>query len=448
MKKVIIYAITLFSAFSYGVAQQSVEPQKMEQTKSDYSKFVPVNTNMGSSKAAATEQEYEWQSMILRRLDEATGADSNRRDMNIPLNFGSGTEFRGFGQAFNPQAVYNFYNKAVYNENSNIIKFPDPNKNDQVWIDQFKDAKSDFRVDSVRFFVYKNPNSAPTNSGKILALKARAANMVGATYKKNGLTLNRATLSASSSYFEGYKSVIQLEVTPDDMDAKITPGEEPGSFRIQSTAVAFDPPLKAKSTDAVIIMYVNDDAPALEQPLQENDEYQRMIATDEYRSDDGNEGTNPLDTFMSMSVVLFKQGTTQSILSTWKGLIFRRQDGTTIRSYINMNMNWFGAITLPTGVEYHFGHDVKDQGLKNVVPAPVVTGKTSRQHFTVVERTQLTLQLFDAEGKLVKTLIDNQDYIPGNYSVALPVEEMQSGNYLVSMRAGNKIYTGKVSVSK
>lgn len=56
--------------------------------------------------------------------------------------------------------------------------------------------------------------------------------------------------------------------------------------------------------------------------------------------------------------------------------------------------------------------------------------------------------MFDATGKLVKTLIDNQDYIPGKYSISLPVEDLLSGTYMVSMKTGENVYTSKVNITK
>jgi hypothetical protein len=111
-------------------------------------------------------------------------------------------------------------------------------------------------------------------------------------------------------------------------------------------------------------------------------------------------------------------------------------------------MSWYGTIILPSGVEYHYGTDATSQGLDNVVPSPVVPGKISRQNFSITQRTNLTIQMFDATGKLVKTLIDNQDYIPGKYSISLPVEDLLSGTYMVSMKTGENVYTSKVNITK
>ncbi|MBL0332205.1 MAG: T9SS type A sorting domain-containing protein [Chlorobiota bacterium] len=450
MKRILIYVTMLFATFSLSIAQQSIEPQKISDSKIDYSKFTPTVSTTGISKIAEA-QDYVWQSSILRRIDE-TGRDTNRNDMRVPLNFGSGTEFRGFGQVFSPQAVYKFFNGKVYNSTSNIIKSDNPEFNDSVWIAQFKEPKGSFTVDSVKFFVYKNPNSTPNNSGKILAFKYKNAGLTGTTYIKGGINLNRTTLNSATNYFEGYKAPVQFEVTPDEMDKKITEGDQPGSYRISQTVVGFEPPLKATSSDAIIIMYVNDESPALTQPVQESDEYQQIITTNEFREGDftvdGDTRANPLDSFMAMSVVLYKTGTTQSIISSWKGLVFTSKDGGQIRSHLNINMSWYGTIILPSGVEYHYGTDATSQGLDNVVPSPVVPGKISRQNFSITQRTNLTIQMFDATGKLVKTLIDNQDYIPGKYSISLPVEDLLSGTYMVSMKTGENVYTSKVNITK
>jgi hypothetical protein len=67
---------------------------------------------------------------------------------------------------------------------------------------------------------------------------------------------------------------------------------------------------------------------------------------------------------------------------------------------------------------------------------------------SLTELSDVTIDLFDVNGKQIRNLVTAHRYVPGNYSVALPVDELQNGTYLVRMTAGDKVYTTKVNVAR
>jgi hypothetical protein len=112
-----------------------------------------------------------------------------------------------------------------------------------------------------------------------------------------------------------------------------------------------------------------------------------------------------------------------------------------------MFMSMHGTVVLgASGVKYHFGREATSQGLGQVTPNPVTSN--ARLPFSLTEIAEVNVDLFDVNGQMVKNLVANQRYIPGNYSVGLPVDQLQSGNYLARMTANGKVYTMKFNVSK
>lgn len=439
MKRIIIYIITLFVVLSWGVAQQTIESKNLQEPPKMEGVPLQVGKSSGLS-AAEPDKEYLWQSQILRRFGEQ--GDTNGLDWVLPYKFTDGTEFRGLGQIFSPQAISSFY-ANIYTETSDILRSSNPDAvSDKEWLDQLKGALS-YTVDSMSFLLYKNPESTPSNPGKITLWRTTGTSLglTSSSYKTSGIN-NLDRKSTKLLGFDGYNNKpFTMEVTPEMLEATLD------GNNINRTVLGFDPPLKANKNDAIIFMYTNDDAPAVEGgTIPADAEVQRLRMSNEYREGEPREDTeaNPIEPYKSMGLFMVRQNGKDLIntffIYTW---------GTKNKKYLfNANMLWKGRIELPSGVEYHFGTDANQQGLENVVPSPVVNGKASRQYFSLTERSHVTLQLFDVNGKLVKTMIDNQYYIPGKYSIALPVEELQNGSYMISLKAGDKVYTNKVNVSK
>jgi hypothetical protein len=448
MKKMLVFAAATLAVSTAALAQQTEQggPQTIISTPATEQIKIAPHQEPVMGSAAAEEQLYGWYPNVFRRIDE-TGLDTNRSDIRIPLSFApsSTTEFRGIGQLFSPKVIYSFLAGSVYNEGTNYVaKEGSGIDNDQQYIDQFKDAKA-FTIDTILVPFFRNPNAGVAeHSAKFVIYNIPktlnvTADLMGNVYKGNGFSAARSTLTKAW----------ETEITPEGIDTTIA-----GQF-VNFTRIGFDPPLVFGENSTALFMAINDDATAVTQPFQQNDtrEFQLMIANEEYRTGinqgQGNDSrANPLDSFKTMGVVMFRQGGQDQMISAWQALQFI--DNTTQkirRALVDASVRFFGSVELgPSSVKYHFGHDATSQGLGTVTPNPVTSN--ARLPFSLTEVANVTLDLYDMNGRQVKNLVAAQRWIPGNYSVALPIDELENGAYLVRMTANDKSYSMKFTVAR
>jgi len=449
MKKMLVFAAATLAVSTAAFAQQTEQggPQRVISIPASEQVGVAPHQEPVMGSAAAEEQLYGWYPNLLRRIDATVTpqVDSTRSDVRIPLSFApsSTTEFRGIGQLFSPKVAYSFYSGSLYNENTHYVaKEGTGIDNDQVYIDQFKDAKA-FTIDTLVVPFFRNPNAGVAeHSAKFVIYNisktvSPTADLLSNTYKANGLSVARAALTKAW----------ETEITPEGIDSTIQ-----GQF-VHSTVIGLETPLVFGENSTALFMAINDDAPALTQnPLQQDGEYQIMLGNEEYRTGDYLSGTdtraNPLDSFKTMGVVMFRQGTTDQFISAWQGLQFiDNTTGKTRRALLNMGVRFFGSVEIgPSSVKYHFGHDASSQGLGTVTPNPVTSN--ARLPFSLTELANVTVDLYDMNGRQVKNLVSAQRWVPGNYSVELPVDQLENGAYLVRMTANDKSYSMKFTVAK
>jgi len=77
----------------------------------------------------------------------------------------------------------------------------------------------------------------------------------------------------------------------------------------------------------------------------------------------------------------------------------------------------------------------------NVLPNPF--SSHTAIHFSLSAQTNVSLQLYDVSGKLVKTLVNEQKN-PGNYSFILNSSNLNPGVYFSTLKTGNKTITQKI----
>ena len=137
------------------------------------------------------------------------------------------------------------------------------------------------------------------------------------------------------------------------------------------------------------------------------------------------------------------EGNADTVYSSWARLFTSGR-----RSLLDLQLTIRGTVELDTtsSVRYHFGRDAKEQGLGLVLPNPV--RDDARLPFSLTENAQVTIEIYSANGAKVETLIDGLKYIPGNYSVALPVPELENGAYVIRMSANDNAYSMKFTVAK
>ncbi len=418
--------------------------------------------NTESSKHGATPQEVQsfgWGSQIIPR--RGPGGDTNRSDITFPVRFDGGTIFKGGGQYFAPYAIHKYFSGSVYSTETNLRSDDTAQFGDQTYVDQFKGAK-EYSIEGIEMQFFKNPYAEVTSvlAAEIYRVPTNyntTADVNGSVYKERGFQADRDTLKK--------RNLMVREIAIDDIGLDTTVRESGTGYVINRTALDFsEEPIQFAANEAALVLIANDIGTPIIQPVgsdeTETREYQRMIAYDEWFGGDivpdpanPNVGkdmrVNPLDSHKTWGVVLFNQSGQEVIISAWAGLVFLRQNAgggvDTIRSRLNMDMNFFGRVDLVSGVSYHFGKDTRDQGLGEVFPNPV--SSDVRVPFSLGRNSHVKLELFDGQGRLVKHLAES-NYVEGNYSVVVPVNDLTNGTYLVRMVAGNDVYSTKLNVVK
>ena len=70
-------------------------------------------------------------------------------------------------------------------------------------------------------------------------------------------------------------------------------------------------------------------------------------------------------------------------------------------------------------------------------------------YFSVSERTQLSLKVYDVTGKIIETLINNEYKEPGNHSIIYNADQLSSGLYILQLDVPHKkSVTYKVTLIK
>ncbi len=460
MKRLLVTALAFTAMASAAVAQEAAQttaaakPQTLPLVDKSWT---GVKTPFVVPKMSSVESEYLWNSVILRRYGQ--GGDTNRRDLTVPLQFAGNapvTVMRGFGQIFAPRSLYSVYNGSVYNENTSYVSNVDERfESDQQYIDQFKGAGK-FTLSAVSFPFYHNPRNTPLNPGLVSFLKS-TVNFGGSTFRQNGLVnVSRSLLPVART----------IELDQNALDTTTYSSDQPPfDTLISYTVFEFtgepgeeNAPIQFAANESLILLYTNEFAPGVTQPIEANDtrEWQRVIASEEYRTgsvreDENNPGefiddrANPLDSSKVFGVVMFRTEEKDSIYSTWQGLVFG-EGASQRRAYMNLNTTFAGTVELAAGVDFHFGKDANAQGIGSVSPNPV--REKAVIPFSLTERSNVKMDLYDVTGKFIRTLVDVKGYIPGNYSVNLTTDDLINGVYLLRMTTGEKVYTSKLNISK
>lgn len=425
MNRFLLAALTFAVAGSAATAQQISQPETPS---------APLFEPPAAVSAPAEESGYAWYSLHYHRyeLDENNEIvlDSNIRDIQLPVSYNSGAiTIRGVGNLFAPKYFYTLFNGSVYNGTSNIYfdgTGPD-GITDQDYIDQFKGAGG-FTIDSVNFSMFENPSNVGTETQvpTVFNVYKVTENLASSSFRTNGLVKPHAGLEVVGSH----------EFSTQDIDATISDN------RIVRTSVLFDPPLLFNDGESAVLMYENPEAAAVpntDVTEGNTNEYQSMRGVIELMP-----GGTAMPSYKTMSVLLVQEAAGKTVVSTWR-LLSYGQAPNQQPAILDMDIRVFGVVDLTSGVRYHFGTEVGGQGVGNVSPNPVVAD--TRIPFSLTERSNVTLDLFNSGGQHVRTLATGS-YIPGQYSVPVTVGDLENGVYLVRMTAGTKVYTQKIVVSK
>ncbi|MCE2503524.1 MAG: T9SS type A sorting domain-containing protein [Chlorobi bacterium] len=401
----------------------------------------------------AQETQFGWDSRIVVRTAQTSEGndDTNRTDMTVPLyigpNDGSGFVIRGVGQIFAPRIFFPIYDPYYNGDN------PDLEEREQAYIDQLKGVQS-WQLNSIQMNVYHNPDNTPRNPSYINFWRMNT-DYSNSNVRDSGMSWSRTALDLN--VIEGAAYIMDVD------ELKETVFDQGGQRFIQRTSITFNPPLEFEKEESVMTMFINEFDPAVQRPFDTIDtrSWQRLIGYMEYESgsfeSDGDPPfRNPRPRNNAHGVIMVNQNGIDTILHVYRRLIFNQvvgQDTVRVPLIMNFDVRWFGIAELDatdvpdiSSVRYHFGYDATEQGLGQVAPNPVV--EEAIIPFSLTKTSNVTLELYTANGEKVGTLVDNKRYAPGKYSVRIAPEELQSGVYLVRMTADENAYSMKFTVTE
>lgn len=81
-------------------------------------------------------------------------------------------------------------------------------------------------------------------------------------------------------------------------------------------------------------------------------------------------------------------------------------------------------------------------------PVPNPATDVVRFNYYLPEAARVDMSVFSIEGKLIKSVLDNENQLPGNHFVMLPVDDLADGTYLIVMDLDGGKVTQKLVVRK
>jgi hypothetical protein len=79
-----------------------------------------------------------------------------------------------------------------------------------------------------------------------------------------------------------------------------------------------------------------------------------------------------------------------------------------------------------------------------VFPNPIFD--SAEFEYNILVEGKVQLDLYNLNGQMIKTLINNETHLPGNYIKAFDVSGLRNGVYVAQLRVGNAISNIKVIV--
>jgi hypothetical protein len=444
MKKMLLIATAFVSMSAVVFAQETV--QMPEKGNWDIQLPMPPQVKLPDpgqpSSSSAVENVYSWFPRHFHRNtdNDYSMADSNYHGMFVPttLSFnGAPAEQRGIGEIFAPMMIYSWF-KDLAKDTTNLVFEPDQNPNRYSVFQNM----TDYTIDSIVVFLLKNPNATAEFGGKFVLMSTPDNVNIqtyfnSTNYKNGGFFNGRSTLPVKA----------EINLTADDINNLPTDDQgNPAPLLLKN----FDPPLVFTNKIATILMYINDEAPAVD-PTEivtgNTLDYQVIPAFWNYRfGDPFATGTTPgINAYKSLGAFMIRQGGADSIFGL-AGITYTTTDGKKVAAAKDLYVEYFGVASITSSVKYYFGREATMQGLGQVTPNPVASN--ARLPFSLTEMGNVNIDLFDVNGQLVQNLVAGLQYVPGNYTVDLPVDKLQSGSYLARMTVKGNVYTMKFNVSK
>ena len=418
---------------------------------------------VGSAVASAQSQEesYYWQTWIYSNPDARLDAGFPQLLGDDDQNTLNNVQWRGMGQVVNLSLLYNWFD-AIYNVGDSVVAYRRVGEDfsDQDYIDQFKGASA-FTVDTILTWIYSLDPNAQNNTetlGSFFSIYRSDYDFNSTQYRSQGFHQALADVRG-----EGDVNVL----VEDYLEPAMMAGNINGTQVTQSVFTYPEGQNTFGPGESAILLFWNPLDPAysfeeIQEREQQNgkpDQRNYIFAQTEFRNGDYGQNeqgqlfdtrTDSLTYYKVLGLVLYRQGSgtdrvgnadTDTLHSSWRNLFVLGRT-----SLLDMRSLVIGTVELSSGVTYHFGRDAAEQGLGQVTPNPVTAD--SRLPFALNGKARVTIEIYSTSGRKVTTLLENEAYIGGNYSLPLPVSSLENGTYLVRMTANEDVYSMKFTVTK
>lgn len=437
----LLLSVVLFPAL---VMAQGSSPAPVLQIAPSTSPFPepPFAEFSPSAQPIPIELEYEFFTPVFRNRDENGVLRNVQFRPFIPYRFKPYTnrpdtvEWRGFGQAFAPRALYEYLSGSVYNSSTHIYYSDAGGGSDQDYIDQFKEING-YTIDSLQIFLYQNPLATTTSHGMVFTAHRTSYDFLGSDYKAFGFS-------------QEIESLPLVTIRPISAQALDSSSRNDSIFAMR---LAFTPgdSMHFAPGESAILLFLNDSTPAVSSDNVPPDaDVQQTIYQLEWRFGsraDSVAGTpdtrsQPLDDYKSFGLVVYVDNEKQRFVrSMWHNLEFQEKPGIG-----DLNMALWGTAQLGAGLSVHFGPGaIPATTLAAPVPNPAVS--STRIDFALPRSGDVKLDLFESDGRLVHNLIDGR-MERGNYSYDLALGDVQPGHYFVRLSAGGTSLTQSLVVSR
>ena len=89
---------------------------------------------------------------------------------------------------------------------------------------------------------------------------------------------------------------------------------------------------------------------------------------------------------------------------------------------------------------------VSSDDIKNFKVFPNPAAGSSAFEYSIPEEGKVQLSIYNLNGQMIKTIVNNETHLPGNYTKAFDISSLGNGVYVAQLKFGNQVQTIKVIV--
>jgi hypothetical protein len=101
-----------------------------------------------------------------------------------------------------------------------------------------------------------------------------------------------------------------------------------------------------------------------------------------------------------------------------------------------------------TNTNCNVNTDEFEAAVPSVQLTPTVVSNTTQLNIELADKTDLNINVFDLQGKLVLTIVAQDQYAAGSYSYTIDAQNLVAGLYFIQITANNTVGTERMIVIK